>query len=424
MKAACLCVQTAVTEESGGSVYSGALDVLRGRGVEIIDGGGAADASQAEKAAAGLMRGDPDILILVVLSGRSAPVIKAAGEMSTVPVLLWAIGKNFAFPSSALASGALEEAGRPFRLIHGYPENGETVSAAMETVCVSHAVTRLKGSKIGLIGGLFFNLVSCGYDPAIIKEKFGVELKPFSYDVLRSLTMKDGPAREDELNGLKGLCRSFCLKVPEDSLVPGLKLHMALKRLSERERLDAFAIECWTGLPKELGLNPCLGFIEDAYIIACEGDAVLSVMLSAIRRMTGRIPFVGDVQYIDENDIMTLSHCGASAALAADGDVVLSESAAAGEQGFPTVTCRPGLENGPVTLARLFGSKCDRIHMARGELVALDRADSYTALIRLSGGREDFIGACSGNHYIMVSGDIRAKLRLFGKWMRIDVKET
>jgi L-fucose isomerase-like protein len=238
------------------------------------------------------------------------------------------------------------------------------------------------------------------------------------------LMIDDDIMNEDELKGLERLCCSFTLQVPVKLLMPGLKLHMVLKHLAKNEKIDAFAIECWSGLPKALGLNPCLGFIEDSYIIACEGDVVLSIMLLAIKYMTGQISFVGDIQFIDENNIATLCHCGASASLAVNGDVILGKSATAEEQGFSTITCRPALDNGIVTLVRLYGRKCEYMHVACGKIIDLVRCNSFTASIKLSGIREDFIEECFGNHYIVVSGDIRKKLRLFGKWMQINIKET
>jgi L-fucose isomerase-like protein len=219
------------------------------------------------------------------------------------------------------------------------------------------------------------------------------------------------------------LCCSFSLKIPLEMLRPGLELHMALKRLAEDKGFDAFAVECWTGLPKALGLNPCLGFIEDSYVIACEGDAVMGVMLLAIRYMTGVIPFACDVQYVDENNVMTACHCGASPLLTS-GDVMLDLSPVALRQGFNTVTCRPELAEGLVTMVRLYGSRCEHMHIACGEIISCDRQESLTVSIMLHGDRTGFIEECTGNHYIVVSGDIREELHLFGNWMKINIKET
>lgn len=422
MKAACLRIERGMPETEYDAEYLHIKDILSCHSVALVDGGRVAEEWQAESAVAGLMQQKPDIMLLLVFTGRTAPVIDAAARASAVPVLIWAIGRDFSFPSSALAGGALKESSTLFRLVHGEPDDGKTISSIMETIRVSSAVVKLRRSKMGLVGGLFFNLISCRYDPAVVTGKFGIDLKPVSYEEIQEL-MVHAKENEKGLEDLERLCCLYSLKTPLEKLRPGLELHMALKRLAEEKGFDAFAVECWTGLPKALGLNPCLGFIVDSYVIACEGDAVMGVMLLAIRYMTGAIPFACDVQHIDGNNVATVCHCGASPSLTC-GDVILDLSPVALRQGFNTVTCRPELANGFVTMVRLYGSVCDRMHIACGEIISCDRRESLTVSIKLHGDRAAFIEECTGNHYIVASGDIREELHLFANWMKINIKET
>jgi L-fucose isomerase-like protein len=191
------------------------------------------------------------------------------------------------------------------------------------------------------------------------------------------------------------------------------------------QKIDGFAIECWSGLPRELGLNPCMGFIEDAYTLACEGDVMLCISLLLVRYLIGTGAYVGDLYDLDLDGILTLIHCGAPASLAADkGEVVLSKSQLALERGFETVTCRPQLENGPVTLFRFYGRECDKLHLATGELMGSELSPNLTVKVKLKGNRWDFLEQCFGNHYIVVAGDIRAELKLLGKWLGITIFET
>lgn len=424
MKAAVLYIETGLQTEDNRLVYAKACSVLSSHGAEVIDGNRLACLIEVENRIPELLNAKPDFLLLVVLTGRSAPVIEAVGKMSTIPLIIWAIGANFSFPSSALACGVLKEEGCLYKLVHGEPENENTVSEVMDAICASYAVTRLKRSKMGLIGGLFFNLVSCVYDPAVIHEKFGTGLIPVPYTDLQSLLADDTIIDGDHLKSLENRCCSHDLRVPPELLVPGLKLHMVLLHLATKHSFDAYAIECWSGLPNAIGLNPCMGFMEDSYIIACEGDAVMGIMLLAVKYMTGRIPFACDIQNIDDSNIITVSHCGASSSLAVNGDVILDMSQVAQKQGFNTIVCRPELEKGFVTMVRLYGKRFEYMHIACGELIACDRFDSFTVSIRLTGSRTGFIEECSGNHYIVVSGDIREKLRLFCKWLHISIKET
>jgi len=191
------------------------------------------------------------------------------------------------------------------------------------------------------------------------------------------------------------------------------------------QKIDGFATECWSGFPRELGLNPCMGFIEDAYTLACEGDVMLCISLLLVRYLTGSSAYVGDLYDLDLGGILTLIHCGAPASLASNkGEIVLSKSQWAQERGFETITCRPLLENGPVTLFRFYGRESDKLHLAYGELLGSELSPNLTVRVKLNGNRWDFLEQCFGNHYIVVAGDIRSELKLLGKWLGITTFET
>jgi L-fucose isomerase-like protein len=176
---------------------------------------------------------------------------------------------------------------------------------------------------------------------------------------------------------------------------------------------------------QELGLNPCLGFIEDAYALACEGDVMLCVSLLMLRSLTGSGAYVGDVYDLDLDGVLTLTHCGAPASLApSKAEVVLGRSHLASERGFETLTCRPRLQPGQVTVFRFYGPACDRLHLASGNLLSCDRSPNLSVKIRIEADRWDFLAQCFGNHYLVVAGDIRAELRLLCKWFGITIFET
>ena len=209
------------------------------------------------------------------------------------------------------------------------------------------------------------------------------------------------------------------------SLDAGIKLHLALKQIAQEQKIDGFATECWSGFPRELGLNPCLGFIEDAYTIACEGDVMLCISLLLARHLTGRSAYVGDLYDVDLDGQVTLVHCGAPVSLASNKrDVALSKSQLASDRGFETVTCRPRLDTGQVTLFRFYGGECDKMHVALGELTSSELNPNLTVKVSLAGDRWDFLGQCFGNHYVAAPGDIRRELKLLGGWLGITIIET
>ncbi len=172
-------------------------------------------------------------------------------------------------------------------------------------------------------------------------------------------------------------------------------------------------------------MNPCLGFIEDEYILACEGDVMLCISLLVVKHLTGASAFNGDLFDLDLDGILTLVHCGGPASLASNKkEVVLAKSQLAMERGFVTITCRPPLDHGPVTLFRFYGQDCDKMHLASGELLSSELAPNLKVKIRINDNRWNFLDQCFGNHYVVVPGDIRKELQLLCKWLGIQLFET
>jgi L-fucose isomerase-like protein len=293
-------------------------------------------------------------------------------------------------------------------------------------VKAANAYSKIKKSRIGVIGDLFPNLVSCRYDPTLLNSRLGITLLPFSFESLRSTIRTFANQAQTPLALNKKIAGSCQFDpVNQDALDAGIRLHMALKRMAAEHEIDGFATECWSGFPRELGMNPCLGFIEDDYELACEGDVMLCIALLIVRYLTGRRAFAGDLFDLTMEGLLTLIHCGAPASLCGKEDgVILAKSSQAQERGFETITCRPVLERGPVTLLRVNGMGCDKLHLAFGELVHCERSSNLAVQVKLIGNRWDFLDQCFGNHYLVAAGDIRDELKLLCKWLGISVFET
>jgi L-fucose isomerase-like protein len=257
-------------------------------------------------------------------------------------------------------------------------------------------------------------------------SKLRVTLVPISFETVRtSFRSKDGnnPGVEQATQEIANLYKFN----PEDgnALSAGIRLHLVLKQLALEQAINGFATECWSGFPKELGLNPCMGFIEDAYTIACEGDVLMCAALLIVRYLTGSNAYAGDLYDLDLDGILTIVHCGAPASLAKNKSaVLLARSQPALERGFETITCRPELEHGPVTVFRLYGQECDQLHLAGAELLGSEPSPSLKVRIKINGDRWDFLDQCFSNHYVVVAGDIRNELRLLCEWLKIKVSET
>jgi L-fucose isomerase-like protein len=368
----------------------------------------------------------PDLLLIVTLRGLCAQLIEAVALLVDMPVLIWPVQGRFALPSSALAVGALREAKVPVELIYAPADHPDAANRLDPILKAAKAYTRLRKSRIGVVGNLFSNLVSCRYDAQTIRSRMGITLVPISFDRIRRSIQSPAeytPAL-DELR--QETIRSYRVDTADrTALDSGLTLHLVLKQIAMEQNLAGFATECWSAFPRELGMNPCMGFIEDAYELACEGDVMLCIALLFVRYMNDIRAYVGDLYDLDLDGVLTLIHCGAPASLASPkNSMVLSKSQLALERGFQTMTCRPRLEVGPVTVFRFYGQECNQLHLAAGELIHCEQSPNLTVKVKIGAHRLDFLDQCFGNHYLVVSGDIRNELKLLCKWLGITIFET
>jgi len=402
------------------------IGIFKDLGIDLFVADPVSDVESTRQSVQELSEKRPDLLLLIPLRGFSAQAIEMAVLTSHSPCLICPVQGRFALPSSTLAVGALQESKVPVELLYAPPDHPDFIKRLRCIIGTARAFSRIQRSRIGVIGGLFPNLISCRYDPNIVSSRLGTTLIPISFEETRTAIQSISQSINDIGQLERRVTASYNIDAADlNTLNRGIQLHLALKQVALEQKLDGFATECWSGFPKELGLNPCLGFVEDSYTLACEGDVMLCISLLLVRYVTGTGAYVGDLYDLDLDGILTLIHCGAPASLAPNqGEVVLSKSQLALERGFETLTCRPQLENGPVTLFRFYGRKCDKLHLASGELLGSELSPNLTVNVKLKGNRWEFLEQCFGNHYIVVAGDIRDELKLLGKWLRITIFET
>ena len=406
--------------------FEAKLAVLRRMSAELLLNDPVSDEPAARQVVERWADQRPDLLLIVGLRGLSAEAQEAAARALAVPCLLWPTQGRYALPSSALAAGALRESRADVELLDGPPDDPLTLARLRRFIRAARAYARLRRSRIGLIGGLFPNLVACRYDTEIVQARLGVRLIPLDYADVRA-AMHAAASRPDEIAAARqALADAYAIAaVDAPALSSGLSLHQALKQIARDQNLDAFATECWSGLPRALGLNPCLGLTEDAYGIACEGDVMACCALLLTRYLTGVSAYVGDLYTLDLAGKLTLIHCGGPASLAADQhDTFVGRSALGLERGFETVTCRPQLPAGPVTLLRFYGHNCDHMHLAAGTLLDCQQSPNLGVNVQLGGDRWDFLDHCLGNHYLVVPGDLRPELALWCRWQGVELHET
>ena len=210
-------------------------------------------------------------------------------------------------------------------------------------------------------------------------EKFNVHVYPITlndlYMELNRIIEENG---DEFINTVEFIKNNISRqgKIVEIQKTAAMKI--AMKKLAEKFRCRAVAIQCWNSLQDITGIMPCLAnslLTDDGIPVVCETDihgAITAVMTQAAT-MNTKPQFFADItirHHKEENKEM-LWHCGAFPySMAKD-----KEKAYAGEHWIlPSKafgTCMWEIENGDITIARFDGDHGE-YSMFIGEAKAVD----------------------------------------------------
>src|SRR6185503_19516099 len=168
------------------SEFESIIGVFNGLETDLLVVDPVSDEESARQSVQELSSRNPDLLLIIPLRGLTAQTIETAVLTSRRPCLICPIPGRFALPSSALAVGALQESKIPVELLYAPADNSDFVERLQCVTRAAAAFSRIRRSRIGVIGGLFPNLVSCRYDPQIVNSRLGTTLVPISFKETRN----------------------------------------------------------------------------------------------------------------------------------------------------------------------------------------------------------------------------------------------
>lgn len=407
--------------------YESGLKLLKSMGYDLFQAGPILEETDVIDAARQLRREDLDLLITYALQGTTGRVIVLAALTSQLPVGVWAIDERYSLPGCALAMGALRQLEWPGVMIHGFAHQPEVRNEIDLLARVAHTRNRLMGSRIGTVGPLFQPQIASQYNPLTLLKRFGTWVVDIPLAEVRR-TIADIGTDERALEGeLERVKETFDVRADNDLIKRGIEVHLALKWLADQYRLDGLAVECYSQVIPELGINPCFGYTSDDYLLACEGDVVLCLCYLMASYLGAGQPWTADLFAVNEDGSIRWKHCAGPASLSTRGTKpILGEQEAPAMLGLENkfLTCRPKIAQGPVTLFRLHGMDLDKLHLAAGQLVACDNDERLIFDVAVSEDSEAFLEHLCGHHYVFVSGDQRESLCLLCTWLHVEVTET
>jgi L-arabinose isomerase len=274
-------------------------------GLEVVARGTVASVEDGLALGRRLRDADVDaILVLQTLAVMPAYALAALAEVGDVPVVVWTVHRERRLPAdfdharitsegatvgTPMLTNVLVRGGRPFEIVVGLVDDGETVQEVTAAVRAGAAASRLRRSRIGRVGPVFQGYDCVDADDERLRASTGIEAIRIDAAELRDLYLRVEEGRVAELERETRERYDVAPDAEGDVLTRSLRAACALDDLVERHRLDAGAINCHVPeirFGTEVGIAPCfaLGRQTSAGVPwACAGDVVTAVAMLTLK---------------------------------------------------------------------------------------------------------------------------------------------
>ena len=212
----------------------------------------------------------------------------------------------------------LDQRGIPFTLTTRHvvhPSEAEFEADLAEFAAVCRVVAGLRTARLGAIGARpgAFNTVR--YSEKILQaEGISVTTVDFSEILARAEAFADGDKAVAERLEAIGACGDGSA-VPSEKLARMARLAAAISAWMDENELDASAIQCWTSVQQNYGINVCtaMSVMSQAMMpSACEVDVTGALAMYALQLASGTPSALADWNnnYGRDDDKCVLFHCG------------------------------------------------------------------------------------------------------------------
>ena len=315
------------------------------------------------------------------------------------PIYLLTSGKSNSLAASMEILSYLRQQQLQGEIIHG---SAAYVSRRINLLQkAAEARRQLQGCRLGIIGEPSDWLISSHTDPAVVKERLGVELVNISMQEL-----------------LDGISQTPITQHPspntqiQEALPGAQRIYEALKALIGKHRLQGFTLRCFDLLTAVRNTG-CLALAKlnaEGYVAGCEGDVPAMLSMMIIRSLTGVSGFQANPATIDpESGQLLFAHCTIPF------DLVESYELDTHYESGIGVGIRGYMATGPVTIFKA-SADLQRCFIAEGQLLRnQSKADLCRTqqVIQLDHKEQAsyFLTNPIGNHHIIVPGHQAELLR-------------
>ncbi len=243
-------------------------------------------------------------LIFIATGGTEGIFLRNLQSFASKPCYLLTSGESNSLAASMEILSYLKATGHKGEILHGSPE---MIAGRVNTLyAIEGAKARMRGMKVGWLGGSSDWLINSAPDRAVYKETLGIELVDIQIDELIEETKKGGYVPNEWTEKLLSL--GYDRKEMEKSL----NVYGAMKRIVEKYELSGLTVRCFD-LLNTVYTTGCLALAilnAEGIYAGCEGDMPSLISMLVLGELTGKPVFMCNLNKIDtDEDKLLFAHC-------------------------------------------------------------------------------------------------------------------
>lgn len=384
-----------------------------------------------------LAESPPDLLVVLQATFADSTMVLSLAELVDAPLVLWAMPEERtggrlrlnSFCGINLGAHALRRGGYRYEYIYAPPQDPAALDKIHTLAVAGRARRLLRQTRLGRVGENPSGLDSCTLDKEALARHFGVDVVQVELADIFEAAKRADPQQVDaleqgliaRLDGLQELDRSAVRRT--------LSSYLALRRLTEEERLAGLAVRCWPEFFTELGCAACgaLSMLSDELTpCSCEADVNGTITQLVLQWVSGEPAFGTDVVSFDlEEDVAVVWHCGLAPVSMAD-PAVRPRATTHSNRKLPLLMEFP-LRPGRVTFARLSEATGHyRLVVGGGDMIAAPMSFTGTSgVLRFDRPAAEILDTLLGegleHHLSLTYGDHVPALVALGRMLDVPV---
>ncbi len=244
----------------------------------------------------------PDTTVIRLIENIGMPV-----AVFTTTLSPYTIGLN----GAQIVAASLKELDIEFRFIFGKLSNPKTAEKIYDFALAAAIVKKLKGLRIGVVGGRPAIMTNLAIDEFGLKKVFGATVVPIDFSCLEGFLKNIENSRIDKrIAEIKNSIAD--IRIDDGVLGQSVRHYLAFLDIVGEFNLDAISFNCYP-FPY-IKAKTCLAASNLNDIgtpAACESDVYSAMLMYVLKSITGKSCLNSDIVFEDEpENTIIFSHCG------------------------------------------------------------------------------------------------------------------